>query len=96
MNDEVWEAVNLVKCGHFSHGNKDIFSPLLDNLIDHDPFCVMADIQDYIRVQDEVSNVWKDKTQWNRMSLLNISRSGFFSSDRSIRDYCERIWKIDF
>jgi len=96
MNDEIWEAINLIKCGHFSHGDQDLFSPLLDNLINHDPFCVMADVEDYIRAQDDVSNAWRDRERWNTMSLLNISRSGFFSSDRSIRDYCERIWKIDF
>ena len=96
MNDEVWEAINLIKCGHFSKGDQDIFLPLLNNLIDHDPFCVMADVQDYIRAQDDVSSAWRDRERWNTMSLLNISRSGFFSSDRSIRDYCERIWKIDF
>ena len=94
MSDEVWEAINLVKGGHFSNGNKEIFEPLVNNLVDSDPFCVMADFHDYCDAQDRVSSAWKDWKNWQRMSLINVARSGFFSSDRSIRDYCNTIWKI--
>jgi len=94
MSDEVWESINLIQGGHFSHGDKDVFSALLDNLINHDPFCVMADINDYLDAQDRVSSAWEDQDNWNTMSLLNIARSGFFSSDRSIKDYCDRVWQI--
>ncbi len=94
MSTELWEVINLIKCGHFSHGDKDVFRPLLDNLLDHDPFCVFADFCDYCDAQDRVSNAWKDRDRWNRMSLNNIARSGFFSSDRSIKDYCDKIWHI--
>ena len=94
MNPEVWEAINLVRGGHFSHGDRNMFQPLVQNLILHDPFCVMADFDDYIRAQDEVSQHWTNKDDWNTMSLLNIAGSGFFSSDRSIKEYCETIWRI--
>ena len=94
MNDELWEAINLVKMGHFSEGDRESFKPLVDNLLHHDPFYVIADLEDYVRAQDEVSATWKDRNKWNTMSLLNIARSGFFSSDRSIRDYCQNIWMI--
>ena len=70
------------------------FKPLLDNLLYHDPFCVFADFSDYLDAQDRVSSAWKDRESWNRMSVINTARSGFFSSDRSIRDYCDKIWKI--
>ena len=94
MSSEVLEATDLIRGGHFSHGDKDCFESLLGNLMDHDPFCVMADINDYIAAQDEVSEKWRDQQSWNKMSLYNIARSGFFSSDRSIRDYCKRVWQI--
>ena len=94
MSTELWEAINLIKGGHFSHGDKDMFRPLLDNLLHQDPFCVFADFSDYLDAQDRVSSAWKDKDRWNKMSLLNTARSGFFSSDRSIRDYCTSIWGI--
>ncbi len=94
MSPELWEAVNLIKGGHFSNGDKDTFRPLIDNLLNHDPFCVFADFSDYCDAQDRVSSAWKDWKSWQRMSLINVARSGFFSSDRSIRDYCKLIWGI--
>ena len=94
MSAELWEVINLIKCGHFSHGDKEKFEPLINNLLNHDPFCVFADFSDYCDAQDRVSSVWKDHDTWNNMSVINTSRSGFFSSDRSIRDYCTKIWGI--
>ena len=94
MCPELWEAINLIKGGHFTHGDKETFQPLMDNLLNHDPFCVMADFNDYIAAQDRVSDAWRDKDNWNRMAVINTARSGFFSSDRSIRDYCTKIWGI--
>ncbi len=91
---ELSEALRLIELGHFSNGDSELFKPLLQNLIEHDPFFVMADFADYLRAQDNVSRAWTDRNQWNRMSLLNTARSGFFSSDRSIREYCDSIWKI--
>ena len=94
MCPELWEAVNLIQGGHFTHGDRDVFKPLMDNLLNHDPFCVMADFNDYIAAQDRVSDAWRDKDNWNRMAVINTARSGFFSSDRSIADYCTKIWGI--
>ncbi len=94
MSTELWEVIDLIKGGHFSQGDKEKFKPLLDNLMNHDPFCVFADFDDYCNVQNRVSSAWANRDSWNRMSLLNIASSGFFSSDRSIRDYCTKIWGI--
>ena len=95
IGTELGEAIRLIEGGHFSAGDRDMFSPLINNLKNHDPFFVMADFEDYINAQDKVSQAWTNKDTWNRMSLLNIARSGFFSSDRSIKDYCDRIWNIN-
>jgi len=95
MSSELWEVINLIKGGHFSQGDKEKFAPLLDNLLNHDPFCVFADFSDYCDAQDRVSRAWVNRDAWNRMSLLNTARSGFFSSDRSIKDYCSKIWSIN-
>ena len=91
---ELAEAIHLIESGHFSNGDADLFRPLLDNLTGSDPFFVMADFADYLRAQDAVSQAWSERTQWNRMSVLNAARSGFFSSDRSIQEYCDHIWKV--
>ena len=95
IGTELGEALHLIECGHFSGGDREIFLPLIDNLRYHDPFYVMADFEDYVQAQDNVSKNWTNRDKWNRMSLLNIARSGFFSSDRSIRDYCSKIWSIN-
>jgi starch phosphorylase len=92
---ELQEAIRLVETGHFSNGDGELFRPLLDNLMGHDPFYVMADFADYVRAQDAVSLAWSDQMHWQRMSVLNTARSGFFSSDRSIREYCQNIWNVD-
>jgi starch phosphorylase len=92
---ELPEVLRLIEQGHFSHGDGDLFRPLLENLTGRDPFFVLADFTDYLRAQDAVSRAWGDRQTWNRMSLLNCARTGFFSSDRSIREYAERIWRAD-
>ncbi|QPN55293.1 glycogen/starch/alpha-glucan phosphorylase [Synechococcus sp. CBW1107] len=89
------EAIDLIGSGHFSEGDRDLFHPLLANLCGSDPFRVMADIGDYRRAHNAVDAAWVDSVGWSRMSLLNSARCGFFSSDRSIRDYAERIWNVE-
>ncbi len=88
------QAIELIGSGHFSEGDCDLFHPLLANLCGSDPFRVCADLGDYRRAQNEVDAVWRDPERWRRMSVLNTARCGHFSSDRSIREYAERIWKV--
>ena len=95
QNDHLKEVFDQIRSGHFSRGDKDLFYPLVDNLLKHDPYMVMADYQDYIDCQDQVGDVFMDKEKWTRMSILNVARMGKFSSDRSIREYCEKIWNIN-
>ena len=92
---ELQEALRLIELGHFSNGDGELFRPLLDNLTGNDPFFVMADFADYVRAQEAVSLAWTDRMHWNRMSLLNTARTGYFSSDRSIAEYCQNIWSVD-
>ena len=89
------EVIELIGSGYFSEGDRDLFHPLLANLCSSDPFRVMADLGDYRRAQNEVDAVWRNPLRWSTMSVLNTARCGFFSSDRSIREYAERIWKVE-
>jgi len=88
------EAIDQIRSGLFSQGNRDLFAPLVDNLLNHDPFLLLADYQSYVDCQDQVSAVYRDQERWVRMSILNVARMGKFSSDRSIREYCEKIWMV--
>jgi starch phosphorylase len=93
-NPNLREAIDQMRSGHFSRGDRELFGPLADNLLNHDPFMLLADYQSYIDCQDRVSLSYRNRDNWVRMSVLNVARMGKFSSDRSIREYCENIWKI--
>jgi len=92
-NANLREVIDLIASGHFSKGDGNLFKPLVDSLLNHDEYMLFADYQSYVDCQDRVSKAFRDRDQWTRMSILNTARSGKFSSDRSIRDYCDRIWK---
>jgi len=94
-NDELHGVIEAIGSGRFSRGDREMFRPLLDNLLNHDPFLVLADYAAYVARQQDVSAAWQDTPRWSRMSILNTARSGKFSSDRAIREYCEQIWKIE-
>jgi glycogen phosphorylase len=91
-NDELREALNLIAAGTFSHGDRQVFQPLVENLRQSDPFLVLADYADYVACQERVDEAWKDRGRWTRMSILNTARGGKFSSDRAICEYSDRIW----
>ena len=93
-NPELAAAIGLISRGAFSGGDTEVFAPLVSNLVDHDPFLVLADYGDYIRCQGEVDRTWREPKRWARMSILNTARSGKFSSDRSIAEYCDEIWNV--
>jgi starch phosphorylase len=93
-NSELRAALDLIGSGHFSRGDTEIFRPLLDNLLDSDPFLVLADFADYAAAQARVGEVWRDPERWTRISIANTAHSGKFSSDRAIREYASGIWKL--
>ena len=93
-NPTLREVIDSVSSGQFSRGDRNLFRPLLDSLLQHDTYLLFADYQSYVDCQDEVAKVYGDQEKWSRMSILNAARMGKFSSDRSIRQYCDDIWNI--
>jgi starch phosphorylase len=89
------EVIDFIASGALANGDLQLFKPVVDNLLWSDPFLVLADYEAYIACQSEVSRAWGDAEAWTRMSILNAARMGKFSSDRSIRDYCERVWAVE-
>jgi len=92
-NPELKSVIDLIGCGFFSHGDRGVFQPLIDNLTRNDPYLVLADYAAYIACQDLVSAAYRDTAHWTRMSILNVARMGKFSSDRTIAEYCRDIWR---
>ena len=93
-NPELRETLDTLSTGLFSNGDAELFRPLVDSLLDHDDYMLLADYQAYVDTQDRVNATYRDPQNWTRMSILNTARVGRFSSDRSIRDYCRQIWNV--
>jgi starch phosphorylase len=93
-NAELREVLELIGSGRFSRGDSEVFRTLVENLTQSDPFLVLADYAAYVACQERVSSAWQDVENWTRMSILNTARSGKFSSDRAIGEYCDEIWNV--
>jgi glycogen phosphorylase len=93
-NQELRDVIDLIRSGFFSRGDSELFRPLVDGLLYQDPYLLLADYQSYIDCQAKVSAAYGDEERWTRMSILNTARSGKFSSDRTIREYCADIWRV--
>jgi starch phosphorylase len=88
-------VIDAIANGTFSPDDPKLFKPLIDSLLTRDEYLLLADYPAYIECQDRVSEAYRDLDRWSHMSILNTARIGKFSSDRSIREYCQEIWKAD-
>jgi glycogen phosphorylase len=93
-NAELKTVIDRISNGDFSHGDQELFKPIVDNLLHDDPYVLLADYQAYVECQDRVSEAYRDQKKWVKMSILNAARMGKFSSDRTIKEYCEEIWQV--
>jgi len=93
-NCELHEAIDLINSGYFSSGDTQLFKPLTDSLLYRDEYLLFADFQSYLDAQHKAGRAYANPEQWTRMSILNVARIGKFSSDRAIREYCEKIWNV--
>jgi len=94
-NPQLREVIDSIRSGFFSRGDTELFRPLIDGLLDYDPYLLLADFQSYVECQARVSAAYLDVEHWTRASILNTARSGRFSSDRTIREYCADIWRVE-
>jgi starch phosphorylase len=94
-NPELAHAIDLISSGHFSPDEPHRFQPLIDSLLlGGDPYALLADYADYIAAQDAVDQLYQDRDTWARKAIINVARSGYFSSDRSIGEYADKIWQV--
>jgi len=94
-NPMLKRVLDLISCGHFSHGDTELFRPLVEHLWHQDRYCLLADYQSYVDCQAHATRLYQDQQQWSKMSILNVARMGKFSSDRAIREYCQEIWHVE-
>ncbi len=93
-NENLKRVIDMISSDYFSKKEPGIFKPIIDGLLNLDYYCLFADYQSYIDTQDKVSNLYTNIDEWTKKSILNVARVGKFSSDRSIKEYTEKIWKV--
>ncbi len=94
-NEEIAQIIDSLRNGSFSRGDKELFRPLVDSLLDqYDPYLLLLDLESYLACQDRVNTAFIDPVGWTRMSILNVARMGKFSTDRTIRQYATEIWDV--
>jgi starch phosphorylase len=94
-NPEIKMALDMIKSNVFSVLEPGLFEPILRSLIDYnDYYMLLADLESYIAAQDRVDETYRNQKKWNRMSLVNIARSGRCSSDRAVMEYAKDIWNV--
>ncbi len=94
-NDELKAAIDAIAEGIFSGGDMEMFKPIVESLLQHDEYLLLADYKSYIECQEQAAKVYQDQQWWTKASILNVARCGFFSSDRSMREYCNDIWNVE-
>lgn len=93
-NPVLHEVIDSIYSGQFSRGDHNLFRPLVDGLLNSDPYFLLADYQSYVDCQDQAEATFLDQDKWSKMSIYNAVRMGRFSSDRAIEEYCKNIWQV--
>jgi len=94
QNQAIRQVLDFLVSGELAGGDRQLFRPIYDNLLQQDPYLVLTDFASYHQCYLGALEVWKQPEQWNRQSILNTARMGPFSCDRSVQDYCDRVWNI--
>ena len=94
QNEELRRVIDFIASGALAGGDRGLFQPIVNQLLGDDPYMLLADYASYVEAQERVSAHWLDHGAWTRDAVLNVSRMARFSSDRSIREYCSRVWHL--
>ncbi len=93
-NAELKRVIDMIRSNYFNKSEPGIFDPIIDGLLNVDYYCLFADYESYIKTQDKVSKLYLDQDKWTKKSIYNVARIGKFSSDRSIKEYADKIWGV--
>jgi len=94
-NYQLRAVLDLMSSGLFSRGDSWLFKPFVDSLLQQDEYMLLADYESYLNQQTEVGHAFRQTEQWTKKSILNVARCGMFSSDRAIREYSKKIWRVE-
>ena len=95
-NGRLKNIIDLMKSNFLSPVEFGLFDPIVYSLTASDHFFVCADFDKYLKMQEIVSDVYRNRTDWIKKSIINVARSGKFSSDRTIADYAKDVWNVPF
>ncbi len=93
-NEELKRALDMIANGFFSPDDVERHKTLIENLLNHDRYFVLADFEDYLKCQQRVDDLYSDQHAWTRSAIINVAKMGDFSSDRTIQDYVDKVWGI--
>lgn len=94
-DDDLKRVMHLLNCSHFNSFENGIFDEIIESLMNpHDPWLTLADFRSYVNAQDLVSEAYRNRSKWIKMSISNTANSGFFSTDRTMQEYNNEIWKL--
>ncbi len=95
QSSELKEVVDCLAVGEYAQGDKELFRPIVDSLLNHDAYLVTVDFPAYLECSERAAEAYRDRDGWTRMSILNSARCGYFSSDRTIQQYAKEIWGVE-
>ena len=93
-NPELKRVVDMIEGNYFNKSEPGVFQPIVDGLMENDYYCLFADYASYMKAQKKIDNLYKNQDEWTKKSILNCARIGKFSSDRSIKEYAQKIWNV--
>jgi len=95
-NPQLRQALDQIATGYFSPDDVERFKPIVDSLLRHgDHYLLLADYESYIETQSKVDALYRNPNEWTRKAILNVAGMGPFSSDRTIREYANEIWRVN-
>jgi starch phosphorylase len=95
QDEDLQRVINLLECGHFNQFEPGIFDSVIGSMKSpHDPWVTIADFRSFVDAQKRVEAAYQDKDRWTKMSIINCANSGKFSTDRTISEYNNELWKL--
>ncbi len=94
-DERIHTIIDQLTNGFFENVQRDEFTCIRDNLLQRDPYLVLKDFDSYVKAQEKINDLYKDTAKWTHMSIVNTAKSGFFTTDRTMRQYNEDIWHVE-